>query len=172
MRLIRKISEKLGVFVKYFFRMVHTFFVSPIQLYTSKFVPLTVFGLFGIWCVSSIRVMFVFIPQIVVCIGFAIDVFYVQQWKEFYNILICLGYSMIFNAYIGILNHLYDVNFPIIDSFFKKTFDETTQEYTITFQGTKSDFDQFNEKTLEEIIDKYYHGFRAMKFYVIEPFAR
>jgi len=56
--------------------------------------------------------------------------------------------------------------------FFKKTFDETTQEYTITFQGTKSDFDQFNEKTLEEIIDKYYHGFRAMKFYVIEPFER
>jgi hypothetical protein len=135
---LREIPSKLSALLTNSFREFHAFVVSPVPNYIRMHLRISnVLRTFDFPERLLLMVMFVFIPQIVVCLGFAIDVFYLHQWNAFYKLLICLGYPLIINTYIGIVRQIYDLNFVTLGNYLKIIV--AGDETIITFFGTEKE---------------------------------
>ena len=93
-------------------------------------------------------VIFVFLPRLLVCSNFCLDVFYLHELKNFPHVIIFLGYPMLFRAYLGILKHIRKEILPHCESYMTITIHpDGAREYMLNYP--------VNEDTYEEFIAFY-----------------
>ena len=139
---IRSLPKTISDMIKSSFREFHEFLVTPIPNYILSHLRITNYFLdFDNKEKLLVLVMFLYLPQLLVSISFIIDVLYVHKWSGFYGVLICLGYPMIFKAYIGILNQIYETNFEVLCSCIAVGYDPITKESWLSFTGNDDEID-------------------------------